>query len=178
MGGEVPDGRRRAGELVVELGRKLAEFGPEALRVVTVEEAERERVDWFRLGWEEHARLVSGESAEARPGPIHDEPDEPGMPPGAPVPRLRVAENGDATDEGATDEGAVDDSAHDRAPDATRSDRGERAEGEHADGEAGAGHGGRSEDRDEFPLPVVGAAEAEVRELMPHRIRSRGRHRP
>ncbi|MFZ3569623.1 hypothetical protein ACOKM5_21680 [Streptomyces sp. BH097] len=173
MGGEVPDGRRRAGDLVVELGRKLAEFGPEALRVVTVEEAERERVDWFRLGWQEHARLVSGESGEARPGPLHDGPDEPGMPPGAPAPRLRVAENGDATDEG-----AGDDSAHDRAPDSTRSDRREQAEGEHADGEEGAGHGDRSGGRDEFPLPVVGAAEAEVRELMPHRIRSRGRHRP
>ncbi|WP_306318403.1 MULTISPECIES: hypothetical protein [unclassified Streptomyces] len=174
MGGEEPEARRRAAELVVELGRKMAEFGPAALRVVTVEEAERERLDWFRLGWEEHARLVSGESAPAAPS----------------GPRLRVADNGDAPDRASADAGVdvdvdVDVDAdecereHDRADDFPRSDdRGGRADGERADGEEGAGHGSQNGSRDEFPLPVVGAAEAEVRELMPHRLRSRGRHRP
>lgn len=130
--------------------------------VVTVEEAERERVDWFRLGWEEHARLAAGD---------HGDDDRTG-------PRLRLAEHGDAPGEAIGD--SPDEDAHDRADDAARSDRGGRAEGERLDGEEHAGHGGRDENgsRDEFPLPVVGAAEAEVRELMPHRLRSRGRHRP
>ncbi|WP_338698669.1 hypothetical protein V2W30_21010 [Streptomyces sp. Q6] len=52
---------RLTGELLVELGRKIAEFGERAVRIVTVDEMEREQVVWFRLGWEEHARHAAGE---------------------------------------------------------------------------------------------------------------------
>ncbi|MGY0485689.1 hypothetical protein [Streptomyces sp. WG-D5] len=163
MGGEEPDARRRAGELVAELGRKMAEFGPAALRVVTVEEAERERIDWFLLGWQEHARLVSDESGEPAPAPGHDgrnTSDTPrGTPRDTPHPRLRVADGEEV--------------CHGEAPD------GEVGHGEVSRDTDGEGHGEREDGgRDTFPLPVVGAAEAEVRELMPHRLRSRGRQRP
>lgn len=119
--------RHLAGELVAELGRKIAELGPAAVRIVTAEEAERERLDWFRLGWQEHERSVSGENGEVRPDPpVRDR-------------RLRLAERERSRGEG----------EHDRAP-----------------------------DDDDHPLPIVGAADAEVRELMPHRFRPRGRDRP
>ncbi|WP_353943382.1 hypothetical protein ABII15_18205 [Streptomyces sp. HUAS MG91] len=63
---------RLTGELLVELGRKIAEFGERAIRIVTVDEMEREQVVWFRLGWEEHARLSAGDPAlpaSASPAP-------------------------------------------------------------------------------------------------------------
>ncbi|MEV5606806.1 hypothetical protein [Streptomyces sp. NPDC052225] len=53
---------RLTGELLVELGRKIAEFGERAVRIVTVDEMEREQVVWFRLGWEEHARHAAGDA--------------------------------------------------------------------------------------------------------------------
>ncbi|MFJ9176745.1 hypothetical protein [Streptomyces sp. NPDC102360] len=120
---------------------------------MTAEEAERERADWFRLGWQEHARLEAGGSGQAPPPQ---------------APRLRLADH----------EGATGANEHDRATDATRPDREGRVEGGNARDEDGAGHADGDGGRDEFPLPVVGAAEAEVRELMPHRLRARGRYRP
>ncbi|MET8948586.1 hypothetical protein ABZX30_34975 [Streptomyces sp. NPDC004542] len=69
-GGEPPTEAERVtrllGGLLIVLGEKVREAGPEAVRILTDEEVQRANLQWYRTGWEEHARAVrpSGE-----PGP-------------------------------------------------------------------------------------------------------------
>jgi hypothetical protein len=57
------DARRVAGlvgELLGVLAEKVRSAGPDSVRVLTEEELQRHQLNWFRAGWEEHAR-ASGE---------------------------------------------------------------------------------------------------------------------
>ncbi|MEU5297484.1 MULTISPECIES: hypothetical protein [Streptomyces] len=65
-GGGGPDGEaervsRLVGELLIGLGEKVRAAGPESVRVLTEEELQRHQLNWFRAGWEEHARATGGE---------------------------------------------------------------------------------------------------------------------
>ncbi|KUF17545.1 hypothetical protein [Streptomyces silvensis] len=61
-------GQRLVAELLAELARRVCEVGAEHVRVVTDEELERDRMRWFRAGWQEQAREARGarEAQEAR----------------------------------------------------------------------------------------------------------------
>ncbi|MCX4907531.1 hypothetical protein [Streptomyces sp. NBC_00878] len=58
---------RLAGELLAVLAEKVRAAGPESVRVLTEEELQRHQLNWFRAGWEEHAR-ATGLEGQARPG--------------------------------------------------------------------------------------------------------------
>ncbi|MDQ0992038.1 hypothetical protein [Streptomyces sp. V3I7] len=112
------------GGLLIELGEKVREAGPEGVRVMTEEEVQEANLRWYRTGWEEHARAVqaSQERTAAAGHPADPDPlSEAGRLLRFPQPPARPA----------TD-------PHARA----------------------------------LPLPIVGAGDATVRELMPHRPRS------
>ncbi|MEV7235385.1 hypothetical protein AB0N06_15800 [Streptomyces sp. NPDC051020] len=51
------------GGLLIELGHKVQEAGIDGVRILTAAEVDRERLEWFREGWQKHARAVS-EGAE------------------------------------------------------------------------------------------------------------------
>jgi hypothetical protein len=51
------------GGLLIELGHKVQEAGIDGVRILTAAEVDRGRLEWFREGWQEHARVV-GEGAE------------------------------------------------------------------------------------------------------------------
>ncbi|MDQ0951375.1 hypothetical protein QFZ24_005298 [Streptomyces phaeochromogenes] len=69
---------RLVGELLIGLGEKVRAAGPESVRVLTDEELQRHQLNWFRAGWDEHARATGGEGdpaggpagwdGQARPG--------------------------------------------------------------------------------------------------------------
>jgi len=66
-----PDGEaervsRLVGELLIGLGEKARAAGPESVRVLTEEELQRHQLNWFRAGWEEHARATGREGREGR----------------------------------------------------------------------------------------------------------------
>ncbi|MEU9899593.1 hypothetical protein ACIBCS_26930 [Streptomyces phaeochromogenes] len=66
---------RLVGELLIGLGEKLRAAGPDSVRVLTEEELQRHQLNWFRAGWEEHARATGGEGrerGEGRAGPGSD----------------------------------------------------------------------------------------------------------
>ncbi|MFI1481984.1 hypothetical protein [Streptomyces sp. NPDC020747] len=52
---------RLVGELLIGLGEKVRSAGPDSVRVLTEEELQRHQLNWFRAGWEEHARATGGE---------------------------------------------------------------------------------------------------------------------
>ncbi|MVO83865.1 hypothetical protein GPA10_03560 [Streptomyces sp. p1417] len=62
VGGGHPQesGQRLVAELLAELARRVCEVGAEHVRVVTDEELERDRMRWFRAGWQEQAREARG----------------------------------------------------------------------------------------------------------------------
>ncbi|MGX1915886.1 hypothetical protein ACWIID_44960 [Streptomyces phaeochromogenes] len=65
-GGGGPDGEaervsRLVGELLIGLGEKVRAAGPESVRVLTEEELQRHQLNWFRAGWDEHARATGRE---------------------------------------------------------------------------------------------------------------------
>jgi hypothetical protein len=57
---------RLAGELLAVLAEKVRAAGPESVRVLTEEELQRHQLNWFRAGWEEHAR-ATGSGAAGHP---------------------------------------------------------------------------------------------------------------
>ncbi|WTP58549.1 hypothetical protein OHU07_17870 [Streptomyces phaeochromogenes] len=62
---------RLVGELLIDLGEKVRSAGPESVRVLTEEELQRHQLNWFRAGWDEHARASGregGAEGVARPG--------------------------------------------------------------------------------------------------------------
>ncbi|RVU27442.1 hypothetical protein EOT10_09775 [Streptomyces antnestii] len=124
------------GGLLIELGRKVQEAGVEGIRILTADELDEGRLDWFRAGWDEHARATdSPADPRERPGATDHPPTEPPIP--TPGRLLRFPGR-----------------------------------------EEGAGEVLRPSGTDTHPLPLVGAGEANVRDLMPHRPRpARGRPR-
>ncbi|SOD84961.1 hypothetical protein [Streptomyces sp. Ag109_G2-15] len=46
------------GALLIELGEKIRQAGAEGVRILTDEELQRSHLQWYRMGWEEHARAV------------------------------------------------------------------------------------------------------------------------
>ena len=46
------------GALLIELGEKVRQAGAEGVRILTDEELQRSHLQWYRMGWEEHARAV------------------------------------------------------------------------------------------------------------------------
>ncbi|UXY28853.1 hypothetical protein [Streptomyces sp. HUAS TT20] len=69
------------GGLLIELGEKVREAGPEAVRILTDDEVQRTNLQWYRTGWEEHARAVR---SSGRPVPPTRSP-EPARPPVVPI---------------------------------------------------------------------------------------------
>jgi hypothetical protein len=62
------------GELLAVFAEKVRTAGPESVRVLTEEELQRHQLNWFRAGWDEHARATGRQHLEgparpsARPG--------------------------------------------------------------------------------------------------------------
>ncbi|MFD0503078.1 hypothetical protein ACFQ0G_09535 [Streptomyces chiangmaiensis] len=56
--GEADEGRlsHLLGGLLIELGRKVQRAGIEGVRILSAEEVDAIRLNWFRMGWEERAR--------------------------------------------------------------------------------------------------------------------------
>ncbi|MFJ8939879.1 hypothetical protein ACIRL0_29880 [Streptomyces sp. NPDC102365] len=54
------------GELLGVLAEKVRVAGPDGVRVLTEEELQRHQLNWFRAGWEEHAR-ASGQEDQVGP---------------------------------------------------------------------------------------------------------------
>jgi hypothetical protein len=77
------------GELLIGLGEKVRAAGPEAVRILTEEELQRQQLNWFRAGWEEHARATDPDHPTApSPHPGHDSgrhPDSEDFPAQAPA---------------------------------------------------------------------------------------------
>ncbi|GGX74148.1 hypothetical protein [Streptomyces minutiscleroticus] len=80
-----PDGRgdeaarvsRLVGDLLIGLGEKVRAAGPEGVRILTDEELQRDRLDWFRAGWQEHGRATAAPAPPPRPHPGDGTPPEP-----------------------------------------------------------------------------------------------------
>lgn len=66
-GDEAEHVSRLVGELLVRLGEMVREAGPEAVRILTEEELQRQQLNWFRAGWAEHARATTGPEHPDRP---------------------------------------------------------------------------------------------------------------
>ncbi|MCZ4506866.1 hypothetical protein O3Q52_01315 [Streptomyces sp. ActVer] len=88
--GEAERVSRLVGELLIGLGEKVRSAGPESVRVLTEEELQRHQLNWFRAGWDEHARATVPEEnpegqalweGQARPGSdVSGHPDTEGFP--------------------------------------------------------------------------------------------------
>ncbi|MFF3659469.1 hypothetical protein [Streptomyces olivochromogenes] len=138
------------GGLLIELGEKIRRAGTEGVRILTDDEVQRDQLAWFRAGWTEHARATSPDRSDGdRPdGP---EPSNgPGQHPdseGFPVPPARLL----------------------RFPERQPEDH------DHQDERRSRYTEGPQEHHktEELRLPVVGAGESRIRDLMPHRPRSR-----
>ncbi|GAA2395778.1 hypothetical protein GCM10010420_21650 [Streptomyces glaucosporus] len=135
---------RLVGDLLVGLGEKVRAAGVDGVRILTEEELQRHQLNWFRTGWEEHARAAAAERPAPGAGQHPDSED-------FPAPPSRLLRFPDR-----------------RPPAGAR--RPEAAEGP-------AEHGRPDGSRGTYPLPIVGAGEARVRDLMPHRPRSGHRRR-
>ncbi|MDQ1028140.1 hypothetical protein QF035_005722 [Streptomyces umbrinus] len=70
---------RLVGELLVGLGEKVRSAGPDSVRVLTEEELQRHQLNWFRAGWDEHAR-ATGEGPARREGRARTGSDASGHP--------------------------------------------------------------------------------------------------
>ncbi|MFF2504161.1 hypothetical protein ACFVTY_12410 [Streptomyces sp. NPDC058067] len=126
------------GGLLIELGRKVQEAGVDGVCILTADELDEGRLDWFRAGWDEHARATdSPADMRERPGAADHPPTEPPIP--APGRLLRFP-------------GREEESGEVLRPAGT--------------------------DSHSLRLPLVGAGDANVQDLMPHRLRpTRGRSR-
>jgi hypothetical protein len=126
------------GGLLIELGRKVQEAGVDGVRILTADDLDRGRLDWFRAGWDEHARAADSPSdLREQAGAVDHPPAEPPIP--APGRLLRFPGREDESGE------VLRPSGNDTHP---------------------------------LPLPLVGAGDTNVQDLMPHRPRPpRGRPR-
>lgn len=133
------------GGLLIELGEKIRRAGTEGVRILTDEEVQRDQLAWFRAGWSEHARATSPDRPDGPEpsGGPGQHPDSEGFPV-SPARLLRFPEPQPAD--------------HDHQ-DERRSRYAEGPQEHHK--------------TDELRLPVVGAGESRIRDLMPHRPRLR-----
>ncbi|MFF4015330.1 hypothetical protein [Streptomyces sp. NPDC001843] len=74
-GGEAPSAEADRvtgllGGLLIALGEKVREAGPEGVRILTDEEVQRANLQWYRTGWEEHARAVRPSGEPEPPGQV------------------------------------------------------------------------------------------------------------
>lgn len=65
-GGEAERVAGLVSELLGVLAEKVRSAGPDSVRVLTEEELQRHQLNWFRAGWEEHAR-ASGQEHQVGP---------------------------------------------------------------------------------------------------------------
>ncbi|NGO07640.1 hypothetical protein G5C60_08230 [Streptomyces sp. HC44] len=68
---------RLVGELLIGLGEKVRAAGPEGVRVLTEEELQRQQLNWFRAGWQEHARATEPPRSDAPPARLLHFPERP-----------------------------------------------------------------------------------------------------
>lgn len=59
---------RLLGGLLIALGEKVREAGPEGVRILTDDEVQRANLQWYRTGWQEHARAVRPPREPEPPG--------------------------------------------------------------------------------------------------------------
>ncbi|MGW7261768.1 hypothetical protein [Streptomyces sp. NPDC054834] len=59
---------RLLGGLLIALGEKVREVGPEGVRILTDDEVQRANLQWYRTGWEERARAVRPPREPEPPG--------------------------------------------------------------------------------------------------------------
>ncbi|MFJ1597733.1 hypothetical protein [Streptomyces sp. NPDC088261] len=171
------------GDLLIELGQKVQQAGVDGVRILTDEEIIRDQVRWYRTGWAEHAR-AAGQTQPAAAG--HPDMED------FPVPSGRLLRFPDQSTDTEPATPAADTPGPSRAS--------ERPEAPGTAGTPGTpGTPGAPEERDglarphsplpgdpesppgpESPpasqtqrLPLVGAGDANVRNLMPHRPRHR-----
>ncbi|MGW7613756.1 hypothetical protein ACWGKW_42320 [Streptomyces sp. NPDC054766] len=71
---------RLLGDLLIALGEKVQEAGPEGVRILTDEEVQRANLQWYRTGWEEHARAVRPSGEPESPGRVAPAPADPATP--------------------------------------------------------------------------------------------------
>ncbi|NWF26938.1 hypothetical protein HW130_11765 [Streptomyces sp. PKU-EA00015] len=140
-GGEDDTARvaRLVGDLLIGLGEKVRAAGPEGVRILTDEELQRDQLNWFRAGWNEHAIASAEGTGQERAGGNDGERFAP-----APEAHRPHPDN---------DDFLLPAARLLRFPESGRA------------GAAGDGS---------YPLPIVGAGEARVRDLMPHRRRHKG----
>lgn len=141
---------RLLGALLIELGHKVQQAGVEGVRILSDEEVERDRLRWYRTGWDEHAHAADPH----RPGAV-GHPDTERLP----VPPGRLIRFPDPPPDGTP----PDPHAPSRPPSST------------ATSPSPAPSSSASSSPSSQPLPIVGAGEANVRDLMPHRPRHRTR---
>ncbi|MFJ1746087.1 hypothetical protein ACIOJD_07560 [Streptomyces sp. NPDC088116] len=153
---------RLLGALLIELGHKVQQAGVDGVHILSDEEVERDRLRWYRTGWDEHAHAADPHRAGAvghpdtehlpvPPGRLIRFPDPPpdGTPPAPRTPPRPPSSTTPAPSRSASPSPSPSPSPppSPSAPSATSSQ----------------------------PLPIVGAGEANVRDLMPHRPRHRTR---
>ncbi|MFJ1605582.1 hypothetical protein ACIOHS_19750 [Streptomyces sp. NPDC088253] len=133
------------GGLLIELGEKIRRAGTDGVRILTDEEVQRDQLAWFRAGWTEHARAMSPDRPDG-PEPSNgpgQHPDSEGFP----VPPARLLHFPERQPE------------HHDHQDERHSRYAEGPQEHHK--------------TEELRLPVVGAGESRIRDLMPHRPRLR-----
>ncbi|MEU6550416.1 hypothetical protein ABZ915_09020 [Streptomyces sp. NPDC046915] len=77
---------RLLGGLLIALGEKVRDVGPEGVRILTDEEVQRANLQWYRMGWEEHARAVRPSDEPEPPGHVAADPSRPAEHPADPDP--------------------------------------------------------------------------------------------
>ncbi|GAA1358084.1 hypothetical protein [Streptomyces beijiangensis] len=65
------------GDLLIELGRKVQEAGPDGVRILTESTLQEQQLSWYRAGWSEHARAADPE----RRSPMGHPDGEDSLPP-------------------------------------------------------------------------------------------------
>lgn len=141
---------RMLGALLIELGHKVQQAGVDGVHILSDEEVERDRLRWYRTGWDEHALAADPHRAGAVGHPDTER---------LPVPPGRLIRFPDPTPDGTP----PDPRTPSRPPSST------------APPTSPSASPSPSPAASSQPLPIVGAGEANVRDLMPHRPRHRTR---
>ncbi|MFJ2646399.1 hypothetical protein ACIO1C_06685 [Streptomyces sp. NPDC087420] len=159
------------GDLLIELGQKVQQAGVDGVRILTDEEVIRDQVRWYRTGWAEHAR-AAGQAQPSAAG----HPDMEDFP--VPAGRLLRFPDQSADTEPATP--APDPPGPSRASETPEARDGLARPHSPLPGDPESPPGPESPLGPESPpasqaqrLPLVGAGDANVRNLMPHRPRHR-----
>ncbi|QIQ04683.1 hypothetical protein [Streptomyces liangshanensis] len=159
------------GDLLIELGQKVQQAGVDGVRILTDEEVIRDQVRWYRTGWAEHARAADPAQPTAAGHPDMED---------LPVPSGRLLRFPDqsADDASADVEPMPPAPGTPGAPDTAARPHSTAPTHPHPHPESRHEPEARCEP-EVLPasqaqrLPIVGAGEANVRNLMPHRPRHR-----